>query len=161
MDKSHNRKQHGMPCYHNAQYAHCLNEFVICSECDTPRVLYAARKLHFLDIEQLKSKLEMALYTCGSSLQDLSLDGSEDPVMSETFVQANLSCLDLVEMPYYSSASFLNVCIQCSTDDLATDEIDIYPRCVSCLAEKPKIYKRKRSCGVCKSGGKRQHVPTE
>ena len=160
MVKSHNRKQHGMPFNPNAQYAHCVNEFVICSEYDKPRVLYAARKLHFLDTEQLKSKLEMALYTCGSSLQDLSLDGFEDPVMSRTFVCVNLSCSEPVEIPYYTSGSFLDVCIQCGTsDDQATDETDIYPTCASCLAEKPKIYKRKRSCGVSKSGEKRQHVP--
>ena len=83
---------------------------------DKPRVLYAARKLHFLDIEQLKSKLEMALYTCGSSLQDLSVDGC-DPVMSKIFVRANVSCSDPVEIPYYSSGSFLDVCIQCGTSD--------------------------------------------
>ena len=90
--------------------------------------MYAARKLHFLDIEQLKSKLEMTLYTCGSSLQDLSLDESEDPVLSITFVCANLSFSNyLVNIPYYSG-SFLNVCVQCGTsEDLATDETDIYP----------------------------------
>lgn len=145
-DKSHHHKSHGMPFNPNAQYARCVNEFVICSECEKPRVLYAARKLHYQDIEHLKLMLEMALYTCGCSLQDLSSDGAKDPVMSRTFVRANLSCSDPIEIPYYSCQSFLDVCIHCGTaQDLVTNETDVYPTCTSCLSEKPKMYKRKRS----------------
>ena len=82
-ERSHQCKSHGMPFNPNAQYAHCVNVFIICSECDKPRVLYAAMKLHFDDVVKLKSKLEMLLYTCGCSLQEL---GPDDAVMSRVYV---------------------------------------------------------------------------
>ena len=63
-DRSHSRKLHGMPFNPNAQYARCVNKYIICSECDKPRVLYAARKLQLKETEQLMLELEMVLYTC-------------------------------------------------------------------------------------------------
>lgn len=63
-DRSHSRKLHGMPFNPNAQYARCVNKSIICSECDKPRVLYAARKLQLKETEQLMLELEMVLYTC-------------------------------------------------------------------------------------------------
>ena len=143
----------------NAQYARCVNELVVCSECEKPQVMYASRKVHFRDIEYLKTKLEMAIYTCGSSLQDLC--GPEDPVMSRIFVRANLSCSDPVEIPYYSSEAFVDVCIHCGiAQDLTTGRTDIYPTCATCLYEQPKIYKRKHSC-VAGPGQKKQRASTK
>lgn len=46
-DKTQQRKSHGIPFNPNAQYAHCVNELVICSEYEKPQVMYAARKEHF------------------------------------------------------------------------------------------------------------------
>ena len=143
MDSSHRRKLHGMPFNPNAQYARCVNEYVICSECDKLRVLYAARKLQFREIKQLRLELEMVLYTCDCSLQDL---GSSNPVVSKTFVRQNLSCSDPVEVPYYSSQSFQDVCIHCgTTHNLAERETDIYPTCSTCLRTKPRLQKHKRA----------------
>ena len=112
-DKAQQCKSHGIPFNPNAQYVCCVNQLVIYSECEKPRVMYATRKVHFQDIAYLKAKLEMAIYTCGSSLQDLC--GAEDPVLSRIFVRANLSCADPVEIPYYSSEAFRDACIHCGT----------------------------------------------
>jgi len=60
-----------MPFNPNAQYTHCTKKFIFCSECEKPQVLYVAKKLHFQEIEHLKLTVEMALYSCGSLLQDL------------------------------------------------------------------------------------------
>ena len=62
-DKTQQRKSHGIPFNPNAQYGHCVNELVICSEYEKSRVMYAARKVHFQDITYLKAKLEMAMNT--------------------------------------------------------------------------------------------------
>ena len=87
-DKTQQRKSHGIPFNPNAQYARCVNQLVVCSECEKPRVMYAARKVHFQDIAYLKTKLEMAIYTCGSSLQDLC--APEDPVKNLRSCQRTL-----------------------------------------------------------------------
>ena len=153
-DKTQQRKSHGIPFNRNAQYARCVNELVVCSECEKPRVMYAARKVHFRDIEYPKTKLEMAVYMWGSSLQDLC--GPEDPVMSRIFVRVNLSCSDPVEIPYYSSEAFVDLCIHCGiAQDLATGKTDIYLTCATCLHKHPKLYKWKCSC-VAGPGQKRR-----
>ena len=60
-------------------------------------------------------------------------------------MRANLTCSDHVEVPFYSSESFTDVCIHCaSTSDLAPDH-DVYPTCGQCLKDCPKILRRKRS----------------
>ena len=52
--------------------------------------------------------------------------------------------------PYYSSQSFQDVCIHCSTThNLAERDTEIYPMCSTCLRTKPRLRKRKRAqvCG--------------
>ena len=90
-----------MPFNLTVQYAHCVGEFIVYSECDKPRVLHAVMKLNFQDIQHLKLKLEMTLATCGSWLEDLNSDEAEDSEVSRVFVRVNLSCSDPVEIAYY------------------------------------------------------------
>ena len=153
-DSCHCRKLHGMPFNPNAQYAWYVNEYVICCDCDKPRILYAARKLQLKEIEQLKLELEMVLYTHGSSLQDL---GSSNPVVSKPSSGKNWSCSDSVKVPCYSSDSFQDVCIHCgTTHNLAERETDIYPTCSTYLRTKTRLQK----CKHAQVGGPRSKKHT-
>ena len=122
-----------------------MNNFIICSECEKPRVLHTARKLHFDDVVKLKSKLEMLLCACGYSLQELG----PDTVMSRMYVHANLICSDPINIPYYSSDSSLEVCTNCSTSsNITAGEQGVYPTCSDCITQH-NYCKRK---GKLKSG---------
>ena len=65
------------------------------------------------------------------------------------FVRANLTCADKVEIPYYSSEVFEDVCIHCGNPDniVKGDEVaGIQPTCDFCWNDesKTRILKRKR-----------------
>ena len=83
------------------------------------------------------------LYTCGISIQELDYDA---PVLTKVYVRSNLTCGDHVEVPYYSSEMFLDVCVHCGCEEsIVTGAVakDIYPTCSDCL-DQPKIIKRKQ-----------------
>ena len=95
------------------------------------------------EARQLKSTLDGVLYTCGVSTQELDCDA---PVLTKVYVRSNLTCSDHVEVPYYSSETFLNVCVHCGCEgNIVTGAVakDIYPTCSDCL-DQPKVFKRKR-----------------
>ena len=66
-------------------------------------------------------------------------------VLQKTFVRANLNCTSTMEVPFYSSNVFADVCFQCGESvPQATPQSDkdAYPTCVSCHTSAPK---RKRN----------------
>ena len=60
-----------MPFNPNAQYASTVKEYIVSSECDKPRVIYAARKLLATERQQLVATTEPVLYICECVMQDL------------------------------------------------------------------------------------------
>ena len=63
-------------------------------------------------------------------------------VVEKVFVRANLQCEDKIETPYYSSNSFIDVCIHCGDpDNIVQEERDILPTCKFCLDNKPKVFR--------------------
>ena len=85
-------------------------------------------------------------YSCGSvqsDIQDETLSNSQREVVDKVFVRANLQCEHRIETPYYSSNSLSDVCIHCGDpDNIVQEERDILP---TCLDNKPKVFRRKRS----------------
>ena len=67
-------------------------------------------------------------------------------LVEKVFVRANFQCKDKIETPYYSSNSFINVCIHCGDpDNIVQEEKDILPTCKFCIDNKPKVFRCKRS----------------
>ena len=144
--QSDSRKGHLMPFSPCAQQARNVAECILCSECLRPRVLYAQHKLRYQELTTLKAVLQDYFYTCGSVLQDAITD-PESPtglVLAKVFVRANLTCQDHIEVPFYSSEVFLDICVHCGCSTTFVDNPDIYPTCSFCYKTETKVFKRKR-----------------
>ena len=106
-------------------------------------------KLKFADQVTLKNLLADINYSCGSVLsdvQDESMSKCQRELVERVFVRANLQCEDKIETPYYSSNSFIDVCVHCSDpDNIVQEEKDILPTCKVCIENKPRVFRRKRS----------------
>ena len=125
------------------------SQIVMCLECLRPRVIYAQKKLSFQEVLQVERILEDVYFTCCSSLQDIDSShgvGSttDSQLLSKVFVRANLTCNDPVEIPFYSSESFPDVCVHCACVGDLVENQDVYPTCNYCFRECSKIYRRKR-----------------
>ena len=138
---------HGIPFSPNAQTA---RELVCCTECLKPRVIYSQRKLTFAETSVLFRSLESLLYSCGSTLKGVEVecrDGEDLSLLTlfeRLFVRQNLSCDDPVEVPYYSSDRFEDICAHCGCV-CAESESGQYPLCSHCKHEgKHPVLKRKR-----------------
>ena len=111
------KKSHGIPFSPSAQTARRL---VLCSNCLKPRVVYSKLKLKIEEENAFERTLDGVLFTCGSSLQGLEVERKAgDPPyvqtsMQRVFVRENLSCDEPVEIPYYSSEKFEDLCIHCA-----------------------------------------------
>ena len=113
--------------------------------------IYAARKVSWLEKEQLKAALSDYWYTCDSSLQDLLLTIEEGVrnthVLDKVYVRNNMTCNEHIEVSYYSSEMFKDVCHLCTSDELVTGQLATYPICNQCQKDTSKkpITKRKRA----------------
>ena len=142
---------HRIPFSPSAQTARTVGEFVRCKECEFPRVIYAARKLAWLEKKQLKVALSDYWYTCGSSLQDRFLTVEEGlrhtHVLNKVYVRSNLTCNERIEVSYYSSEMFKDICHLCTSDDLVAGQLETYPICNRCQKDTSKkpVIKRKRT----------------
>ena len=89
-------------------------------------------------ISGLEKIIEDVYYTCGSTFQELTDNESTSyaQLIRKVFVRANVSCQDHVEVPYYSSNVFSDICVHCACSMKST--------CTLCFENQPKVYKRKR-----------------
>lgn len=159
------RGAHGIPFSPNNQTASNVSECVLCCECLRPRVLHSKHKISLGDKNVLKRTLEDILYSCGSSLKEVSPliqprdDTTCKSLFERIFVRENLDCQSPVEVPYFSSEAFEDVCVHCacnSTQTELTHPNGAYPICVECMEEgKEKILKRKRSLFKAPESSKR------
>ena len=124
--------------------ASTVKEYIVCTECERPRVIYAARKLSFAKVQQLTLLIQMAMYTCGCLMQNVVPNGDTHPVLSKVYTRANLSCTDCVEVPYYSCEAFNDICIHCTSSENLVADTNVYPTCQECYDSKPKQLCRKR-----------------
>ena len=81
-----------------------------------------------------------------SDVQDESMAKSQRELVERVFVHANLQCEDKTETLYYSSNSFVDVCIHCGDpDNIVQGEQDILPTGKFCIDSKSKVIRCKRS----------------
>ena len=145
--KTDSKGGHGIPFSPSAQTARGI---VMCCECLRPRVLYAQHKLNYAELRAVSRTLDELLYTCGSTLQGVTVDRQKDGPVETTalfervFARATLTCEDPVEVPYSSCEMFPLVCVHCACEHDHMEE-GRYPICELCKQEgKTAILKRKR-----------------
>ena len=88
-----------------------------CTECGKERVIYAARKLKYDEIEGLNSIIDLVQYSCGSIMKDIEHNFRDQELIGKVYVRANLTCADKVEIPYYLCGVHDPICIHCWADD--------------------------------------------
>ena len=106
LQSSAEKGSHGMPFKPSGQFARNVGEILHCTECNKPRVMYAARKVHFHDQRKLETVLEGVIYTFGMDLQesipaDISDHDKQSHVLSSIFVRQNMNCDSRIEIPTF------------------------------------------------------------
>ena len=90
-------------------------------------MLHSKTKLKLSDINVLKRSLSGLQYICGSVFSSYQLD---DAIFEKVFVRENLSCVTDIELTYYSTNIFPDVCIYCGTkQNLVPKSLENNPRC--------------------------------
>ena len=120
LQSSAEKQCHGMPFNPSAQFARNVAKTLDCTECNRPRVMYAACKVRFEDLLKLEKLLDDVICTCGMDLQecipvDITDDEKQNHILSRVFVRQNLNCDSRIEVPYFSSECFASVCIYCGS----------------------------------------------
>ena len=128
---SSSKEGHGLLFNPSAQTAGRLKRTVTCKECDKPRVLHAAKKLKKPELEKLDRALDATDFTCETTAQDLAAAGhpASQAILSQVYIRSDLRCADTVEISYYSSAAFPQICCYCAcSNDLVSgeDAVDMY-----------------------------------
>ena len=92
LSSSAEKAGNGMPFSPSGQFAYNVRQTVVSSECDKPRILYAARKLKQHDDQRLELALNDFLYTYGMNLQDcipaeLDSDARPSHIFSRVYIR--------------------------------------------------------------------------
>ena len=82
-----------------------VRDTILCSLCRKPRCIYSAYKLTTQQILHIDRVKEENVYTCGGCLPDQA----ENNVV----VRDSINCTSMIEITYYSSKKFDDVCIYC------------------------------------------------
>ena len=143
------KTDHGIPFSPSAQTANAVKEVAVCTDCDKPRVIYASKKLSLTHLKNLQALLSVYSYSCGCVFQDLITADNSTPqindLLKHVFVRANLVCSSPVEVPYFSSESFQDICYYCAASENLVNNIDSYPLCSACAVKYDKPLRRKRA----------------
>lgn len=105
-----------VPIKTSAQTANSVKSTVQCTECNKPRVLYIQKALSSSEKQILMRFLQFYQYTCGADIQTLNNDKAPRvcQVLEKVFVRDH-SCCDDVELPYFSSKAFVDICVKCGS----------------------------------------------
>ena len=119
-----------------------------CIHCFKPRVAYAKEKLFGAHKRSMKRMLNDFQYVCGTVFHDLLIDdkNKDSCVLGMIHCRENLTCESPMEIPYYSSKLFKNLCFYCGRErNLMPSNIEFYPQCTSCQSKtRAKVAKRKQ-----------------
>lgn len=131
----------------SAQTTKTVKCVLICTECEKPRVVYAANKLSGQDMETLERIKQLFQYACGSSLQELKTADNSTPrvnaLLDKCFLRANITCEMALEVPYFSSGCFKDLCFHCGGEEDLEKAAGVYPICTGCSSTKTLPLKRK------------------
>jgi hypothetical protein len=106
----------------SAQLAKNVGIVIECCECNKWRVLYSKTKLDAMELSTLERYFDTIQYTCGDSFDILaniteSENNNENDNIGKIFekvkVNNSLTCNSTMEIPYYSSGLFEDICFQC------------------------------------------------
>ena len=106
-------------------------------KCGKQRVIYAARKLKYEEMERLKRVIDGVQYSCGSVLKDIDCSSRDQELTGKVYIRANLTCSDKVEVPFYLCGVHDPICIHCGVeDDLISRKLakPVYPTCSTCFS---------------------------
>ena len=124
----------------SVQHINNTGTVIQCEECSLWRLVFSKRKLSVAARNTLQSILEDVSYTCGASLEDLTL-----PESLASVVICEHRCGDKIEALYYS-AGFEDICIYCAvTTDLVQVSESSYPICTVYHQTKEPVSKRRKS----------------
>ena len=119
-----------------------------CIHCLKPRVVYIKRKLSDAQKRSMKHMLNNFQYICGAVFHDLPIDDkNKDLYVSEMLhCWENLTYQSPMEIPYYSSKLFKNLCFYCGRErNLTLSNIEFHPQCTSCQSiTRAKVAKQKQ-----------------
>ena len=80
-----------------------------CEECELWRLVYSETKLTKQQNKSLEEALADSVFTCGSALEDLQVEG-----FNNVYIRP-LNCYDHIEKQYYS-AGYTPICVYCGED---------------------------------------------
>ena len=96
----------------------------------------------------MKRMLNDFQYICGTVFHDLPIDDkNKDSFILEMLdCRENLTCESPMEIPYYSSKLYENLCFYCGRErNLMRGNVEFYPQYTSCQSKtRAKVAKRKQ-----------------
>lgn len=144
-----------VPIKTSAQTANSVKSMVQCTECNKPRVLYSQKALSSSEKQILMRFLQFYQYTCGADIQTLKNDKAPRvcQVLEKVFVRDH-SCCDDVEIPYFSSKAFVDICVKCGSKNNLQKQGGVHPMCQDChdkCSTVPVAVRSKRSSSATSS----------
>ena len=130
---------------------------IFCTNCSRPRVVYGDKKTFKNHNNIITSQIETLLFICGMSVFP-SGHSLESSVVSRKMV----NCESPIEIQYYSSKIFPDVCYWCGKanefatvpEDLKKNYRKIYPMCITCQNDRKKFHARLPLKGLKRGGDK-------
>ena len=155
------KRTHGMPFTPTAQTAINVAKCIKCCQCSKPRVIYAKKKFTDANKRSMKRILNDFHYVCGTVFSEIPVDerNKDSYVLEMMHCRENLSCESPIEIPYYSSKLFSNVCFHCGrASRLLPSNVEFYPQCMACQSKaRAKVTKRKQV--VCQNSSNFGFLP--
>ena len=145
--KNSDKRTHEIPFISTAQTAINVGKIVKCIHYLKPLVVYEKKKLSDAHKSLIKRMLNDFPYVCGTVFHDLPIDDkNKDSYNLEMLhCRENLTCESPMEIPYYSSKLFKNLCFYCGRErNRIQSNIEFYPQCTSCQSKTAKVAKGKQ-----------------
>ena len=96
-----------------AQFVRNVGIVIECNECNKWRVLYSKSKLFPIEVSTLERYLDTIQYICGDSFENLGESDDVGEIFKKVRVDDSLLCDRLMEVAYYSSGLFEDICFRC------------------------------------------------
>ena len=133
---------------HLAQTAINVGKIVKCIHCLKPYTVYTKKKFSDAHKRSMKYILSNFQYVWGTVFHDLLTDdkSKDSYVLEMLHCRENLTYKSPMEIPYYSSKLFKNICFYCGQErNLMPSNIEFYPQSTTCQSKtRAKVAKWKQ-----------------
>lgn len=125
------KKANSMGFSPSSQFAKNVGIVIECCECNKWRVLYSKTKLNAIEVSTLKRYFDTIQYACGDTFENAENESSDSEhddsdnigdLFKKVKINDSLTCNLPMEVPYYSSGLFENICFQCGNIPEENDE---------------------------------------